>query len=141
MIAVVRIKGQVKLNRDVIETLDRLRVRRKYVAVVFVKPTKEQIGMINAVRNFVAYGDINEETFKRLVESRGQLIDKNKKTDLKKVSEEIWKGKKYEEANLKPFFRLHPPRGGIDTKLHFGRGKGVLGDNKEKINELIMRML
>ena len=36
-----------------------------------------------------------------------------------------------EELGLKPFFRLHPPRGGIESKKHFGVGKGVLGDNKK----------
>jgi len=36
---------------------------------------------------------------------------------------------------------LHPPRKGIESKKHFGVGKGVLGDNKEKINELLERML
>ena len=56
-----------------------------------------------------------------------------------KIVEELEKGKKYEELNLKPFFRLHPPRKGIKSKLHFP--KGVLGDNKEKINELVKRML
>ncbi len=41
----------------------------------------------------------------------------------------------------KNFFRLHPPRRGIESKKHFGVGKGVLGDNGEKINELLVRML
>jgi len=45
------------------------------------------------------------------------------------------------DFGLKPFFRLHPPRGGIDTKVHFPIRKGVLGDNKEKINDLVRRML
>ena len=49
------------------------------------------------------------------------------------------KAGKMDELSIKPFFRLHPPRGGIKSKVHFP--KGVLGNNKEKINELIMRML
>lgn len=140
-IAVIRIKGQVKLKHEVKDTLDRLRVRRKYACVVFTKPTKQQEGMIKSVKDFVAYGQISDETFKKLVEARGKLIDKKKKTDLEKAAEEIAKGKSYEDANVKPFFRLHPPRGGIDAKVHYGKAKGVLGDNKEKINELILRML
>lgn len=119
MIAAVRISGDVGLNKGVRETLNRLRLRRKYACVVFEKPTKEQLGMIKSLRNFVAYGEISAETYKELVGKRG-----------KKVGEE-----------LKPFFRLHPPRGGIDSKKHFGVKKGVLGDNKEKINDLIRRML
>ena len=115
MIAIIRIKGRVGLKKDVKETLERLRIRRKYVCVVIEKPNKSQLGMIKSVRDFVAFGEINEETYNKLREVRGR------------------KGKN--------FFRLHPPRKGIDSKKHFGVKKGVLGDNKEKINDLIMRML
>src|SRR3989344_2122596 len=138
MIAIIRISGAVKLDRPIIQTFDRLRMKRKYSCIVF-NPTIEQAGMINKLKDFVAFGEINSETFSKLVEKRGQLADRAKKTDLKKAADEIIKGKKYSEANLKPFFRLHPPRGGIKSKVHFP--KGVLGNNKEKINELIMRML
>ncbi|MAG11112.1 hypothetical protein CMI44_02270 [Candidatus Pacearchaeota archaeon] len=118
-LAVIRITGQVGLNKPIIETLHRLRLRRKYVCVVFDKPTEVQLGMVKKVRDFVAHGEISEEVYKKLVNKRGQKDAKGK---------------------LKPFFRLHPPRGGIESKKHFGVGKGVLGENK-KMNELIGRML
>ncbi|MCK5043545.1 uL30 family ribosomal protein [Candidatus Pacearchaeota archaeon] len=139
MICVIRIHGQIGLNKDVAETLYRLRVRQKYACVV-LNPTKEQLGMILKVRDFVAFGEITKENFEKLIKARGQLIDKSKKIgDSKKLAEELEKGKDYKELNLKPFFRLHPPRKGIKSKLHFP--KGVLGDNKKKINDLIERML
>jgi large subunit ribosomal protein L30 len=53
-----------------------------------------------------------------------------------KVMGEMEKGK---IESIKPFFRLHPPRGGINSKEKFP--KGSLGDNQEKINELVRRML
>jgi len=140
MIVAIRISGQTKLRGEVTETLNRLRLRRKYACIV-VNPTKEQLGMIKKVQDFVAYGEIKKEVFEKLVEKRGQLIDKTEKVNAKKVVEGIEKGKKYQDLNLKPFFRLHPPRKGIDSKKHFGVKKGVLGNNKEKINELIERML
>jgi len=124
-IAIIRIHGQVGLNKPIVETLHRLRIRRKYACVVFdtlkgtSKPTKVQLGMIKKVRDFVAFGEISEDVYKELVKKRG-IKDKTGK--------------------LKPFFRLHPPRGGIDSKKHFGVKKGVLGENK-KMNELIGRML
>ena len=43
MIAVIRIKGQVGLKEKIINTLDRLRLRRKYACVVLEKPTPEQL--------------------------------------------------------------------------------------------------
>jgi large subunit ribosomal protein L30 len=141
MIAVIRIKGQTGLKKSIVETLNRLRLRRKYSCVVFAKPNKVQLGMIKKVYDFIAFGEIDQKTFEKLIEKRGKLINKKKNIDIKKIIEELAKGKKYEEVNLKPFFRLHPPRKGIESKKHFGVGKGVLGNNKEKINELIERML
>ncbi len=138
MICVIRIHGQVGLKREIAETLSRLRLRKKYACIV-INPTKEQLGMIKKLRDFVAFGEIDEKTFKKLIEKRGQLVDKTKKVDRKKTSEELWKGKSYKNLNLKPFFRLHPPQKGIKSKLHFP--KGVLGDNKKEINKLVERML
>ena len=112
-IAIIRITGEIGLRKDVVETLNRLKLRKKYSCVVFENPTPEQLGMINKVRDFVAFGEINESTYKKLQEKR--------------------------KTKIKNFFRLHPPRGGIKTKLHFP--KGVLGNHREEINKLIGRML
>ena len=138
MICIIRIRGEVNVDRKAEETLSRLRLRRKYSCVV-INPNKEQMGMIVKMRNFIAYGKISKPAFEELIEKRGQSIDKNKKIDAKKIAEEIEKGKKYSELNLKPFFRLHPPRGGIKSKVHFP--KGVLGDHGDEIDKLIKRML
>lgn len=140
MIAIIRIKGTVKIRKDAEETLSRLRLRRKHVCVV-LNPTIENIGMIEKVRDFIAYGEIKNDSFEKLIEKRGQLLDKNKKIDPKKVVEGLNNNKSYGELNLKPFFRLSPPRGGIDIKKGFGDKKGVLGNNKDHINKLIERML
>jgi large subunit ribosomal protein L30 len=120
MICIIRIKGQVGLREDIIETFNRLRLRKKYSCVVIEEPNKIHLGMIKKLRDFIAYGEISEEVYKELIKKRG-IKDKNGK--------------------LKPFFRLHPPRKGIESKKHFGVGKGVLGNNGEKINDLIIRML
>jgi len=117
MICIIRIRGRVGLKKEINETLNRLRLRRKYTCVV-LEGNKVQLGMIKKVKDFIAFGEINEETHKKLIEKRG---------------------KKDKEGKLKPFFRLHPPRKGINSKLYFP--KGVLGDNKEKINDLVERML
>lgn len=138
MICIIRIKGKVGLVRDIKETLERLRLRKKYTCII-INPNKEQAGMIKKLKDFVAFGNIRKDVFEKLIDSRGQKIDKKKKIDSGKVIEELEKGKTYESLNLKPFFRLHPPRKGINSKLHFP--KGVLGNNREKINDLILRML
>ena len=138
MICIIRIRGDTKVDGDVRETFDRLRLRRKYSCIV-INQNKEQTGMIRKIEDSVAFGEINKDVFEKLIDARGQRINKGKKVDSKKAAEEIGKGKKYEDLNLKPFFRLHPPRGGIKSKVHFPRG--VLGNNGEKINNLVLRML
>ena len=115
MIVIIRISGMIDVNKDVEETMNRLRLRRKYSCVV-VKESKELEGMLKKIRDFVSYGLIDEKTHKELIDKRGQKVG----------------------DKLKPFFRLHPPRGGINSKLKYP--KGVLGENKE-INKLIKRML
>lgn len=136
MKAIIRIKGQVNVPERADEALKRIRLLKKFACVI-LKESPNVAGMLNKLTNFTAYGDINEETFKKLVEKRGKKIDKKK--SIGNVTD-FWHGKKnLEDLNLKPFFRLHPPRGGIDTKQNYP--KGVLGNHKENINKLIERML
>jgi len=118
MIIAIRISGLVKMPKKAQETLFRMRLRRKYVAILLEDSIENQ-KLLRKVRNHISYGEINETTLKSLIKERG-------------------KGKKQEEIK---FFRLHPPRKGIDSKKHANAGsKGVLGENK-KINELVGRML
>jgi len=140
MICIIRIKGEVGLRHETIEALNRLRLKRKYACVVLRGKT-ENAGIIKKVKDFIAFGEITDDVFEKLIEKRGKPIDKKKKIDAKKAAEGIKGGKKFEEFNLKPFFRLHPPRGGIESKKHFGVGKGVLGNHGKEINKLLERML
>jgi len=117
--AVIRISGIVGVPKDIENTLYRLRLRRKYVCVVIDTNNKSIQGLLKKVKFYVAYGEISKETQDKLIKARGEKIS----------------GKN----ELKPFFRLHPPRGGIKSKLQYP--KGVLGNNKDDINKLIERML
>ena len=143
MLAVIRISGMVKVNKNIAETLERLRLRRKYSCVILDEKKVEIKGMIDKVRDFVAYGEIDEATLKKLVKGRGKKVGDKELEDkeVEEVVKGILEGKKIEDINekVKSFFRLHPPRKGIDSKHHFP--KGVLGNNGDKINDLIERML
>ena len=141
MILAIRISGDVDLTSKMKETLFRMRIRRKYSAVL-LKPSPEVLKLLKNVRSFVAYGDINKETLLLLLEKRAIPSKKGKKIDAKKILEQLEKRDFKDIEEIKPFFRLHPPRGGIDSKNHFGTSKkAVLGDNKDKINDLVRRML
>jgi len=114
-IAIIRIKGNAAINSRIEETLKRLNLNHKYNCIILENPTRVDLGMIKKVKDFVSYGEIDEDTLSKLKTARG------------------YQGEK--------FFRLHPPRGGIDSKMQFGVKKGVLGDNGKDINKLIVRML
>lgn len=138
ILAVVRIAGEVKVKPQVKCTLDKLRLRRKYSCILIDSSNKSLFGMLNKVKFSVAFGPINTESLSALINARGKKID-GKKFNPDDIAMEIINGKKLDELGFKPFFRLHPPRGGIDSKIQYP--KGILGNNKEDINKLVMRML
>ena len=126
MIAVIRIHGQVKLKKVIAETLDRLRMRKKFVCVLIDEKDRVRMGMVKKVQDYVAYGKVDDKFIEELKKKRGEKI---------KAGED--KGK------MKPYFRLHPPLGGFkkSTKKSVGE-KGVLGKWKDgEITKLLGRML
>ncbi len=139
MMAIVRVKGRVKIKKEVEETLLRLRLGRKYACVLIDEKDKTKIGMLKKVKDYVAYGEIEKPILTRLIEKRGKRIDKKQIKEAEKIAEKILKNKKIPEE-LKPFFRLHSPRKGLkSSKKQFPRG--VLGNHKKDISKLIERML
>lgn len=139
-IVIVRIRGLVRVKKEINDTLNMLRLYKKNYCVV-VPSTQAYLGMIKKVKDYVTYGDINEETFKLLIEKRGKLYKEREKDTKKKISYKkyfIHDNKKY-----KKFFRLNPPKKGFGRKgikVGFKVG-GALGYRGEKINDLIKRMI
>jgi large subunit ribosomal protein L30 len=149
IISVIRIDGEVKVKPQIANTLNRMRLRKKYSSVLINSDNKSQMGMLWKIRHAVAYGEIEKETLSKLLKARAMpdysQVDKVKKIMEKieknpeEIAGELIEGKNLEELGIKPFFRLHPPRKGINSKLQYP--KGVLGNNKKDINKLIERML
>lgn len=153
-IAVIRIHGCMKLRKEIKDTLSIMRLYKKHTCVV-VPNSPNYIGMISKVKDFVTWGEIGPETFRKLLEKRGKLPGKKPLTEdylksktkltFDKFTEEFFAFKKElkDVPGLKQFFKLSPPVKGFErkgTKKPFSLG-GVLGYRKEKINELIERML
>lgn len=154
MIAIIRIAGKQGLNYKVKTTFNLLNLHKKNSCVV-VPNSKVFVGMIQILKDHVTWGEIDKKTLSLLVEKRGRIVG-NKlltkeyvktemKMDFDKFIEEIFEGKlKIKDVpGMKPFFRLLPPVKGFErkgTKQPFSLG-GALGYRKEKINDLIQRML
>lgn len=138
MKCIIRIRGNVGLDRKIIETLKRLNLNKKY-SCIFLNSTKIEEGMIKKVSDYVAFGDVDNAIVQKMLEKRGKMADKSKKIDAKLIVEKIAKGSTMKKEGLIPYIGLHPPRGGIKTKLSYP--KGVLGNHRENIIKLIERML
>lgn len=137
MIAAIRIKGLVKVNREFQNTMYMLRLRKKNVCVLFEnKP--EILGMLKNVEGYIAYGEIDKETLKQLLEKRAKP---KIKIDDAKINE-LFEGKiKIKDLKIKLFFSLHPPLGGFKKSTKLPWPKGILGNQGKEINKLIIRML
>jgi large subunit ribosomal protein L30 len=139
-LAVILVRGRVNVKQRVKETLDLLRLKRKNHCLV-VEDTPIVRGMIQLVKDYITWGEIDDKTFTELVEKRGEEYN-GRETDRKgKITYNKWfvqNGRKY-----KKYFRLNPPRKGFGRKgikMPFLRG-GALGYRGEKINDLIRRMV
>jgi large subunit ribosomal protein L30 len=154
MIAVIRLRGKVGLKKPIKHTLNMLRLFNKNTCVV-VNDAPNYTGMLKKVKDYVTWGEIDHETFKLLLKERGKLAGKNKLTEeylkekvklnLDDFSKNFFDSKKSlkDIPGLKLFFRLNPPRKGFERKgikVPFSLG-GALGYRKNKINDLIKRMI
>ena len=127
LIAIIRIHGKVGLRKGIKETLTNLRLYNKHTCIVV--PNKPVfIGMITKIKDYITWGEINEQTLRELLLKRGRVAGKKQLKDV---------------PGCKPFFKLMPPRGGYErggTKQPYSLG-GSLGYRKDKINDLILKMI
>src|SRR3989344_3529678 len=101
-LAVVRVRGLVKMPTKMEDTLRMLRLYEKNYCIV-IEDTPQNRGMVKKVEHFVTYGTISEDVLRELVGKRGEdYVGQDMK-------------RKYFEYNgkrNKKYFRLHPPRKG-----------------------------
>ncbi|WP_297549319.1 50S ribosomal protein L30 [Thermococcus sp.] len=152
-LALIRLRSGIRARGEVRDTLAMLRLHR-INHLVIVDDTPSYRGMIQKVKDYITWGEIDKETLVKLLRKRGRLVGNKPITDeyvqeklgmsLEEFAEKVINGemKLRDLPNIKPVFRLHPPRGGLkgSKKRSFKEG-GALGYRGEKINELIERML
>lgn len=114
MIAVVRIAGRVAMDKKDDETMNRLKIRKKFSCVIIDDNDVVRIGMVKSISHLVAYGKVTEAFAKEIEKKRGK------------------KGK--------DVFFLHPPIGGFKKSSKVAYPYGILGQH-EDISKLIGRML
>lgn len=120
-LAVIRIRSALQASGEVKATLVMLKLMRKNACAV-VADNPSMRGMLAKVKDYCAFGSIDAETLKLLQEKRGR---------------------KDKDGKVKNVFMLHPPRGGFErkgVKKPFNLG-GALGDRRDKINDLVKKMI
>ncbi len=153
MIAAIRIRGHVNVNRDVEATMVMLHLTRANHCSL-IKENPSYLGMLQKVKDYITFGTISAETLAELIAKRGKLVGDVPITDeIVKENTEYDSIGKFAEAvisgdadfrdlpDVKTLFRLHPPiKGHRSIKRHFTTG-GALGNREEAINDLIRRMI
>ena len=152
MYTAIRIRSTVNTKPDIKETLKLLRLNRNNHCVV-LNENPHTKGMIQKVKDYVAWGDISLETLGRLLHKRGELEGGVKLSDeyvkahssydsIDDLAQALFTGeiKLKDLPGLKPLFRLHPPRKGHrGIKKTVSEG-GELGYHADGINDLLNKM-
>ena len=110
MYVIIRLKGSVNTKPQIKDTLRMLRLNQINHCVV-VDDTPNYKGMIQMVKDYVAYGPINAESLELLLENRGKLVGGNSLTDeyvaqnsrfktIKEFAEAVAKGEEIGRAHV-----------------------------------------
>ena len=153
-IAVIRVRGRVHVRKEIEDTLKLLNLNKVNHCVI-IDNRPQYMGMLNKVKDYVTWGEINKETLVELIAKRGR-VSGNRKLDVDYIKRSTpYKSVKnfvksfidfrseLGDITLKPVFRLKPPskgyeRKGIKVPCSLG---GALGYRGEKINDLLLKMI
>ena len=153
-LAVVLVRGPIMMRKSLVYTLQLLRLYSKNSCIV-IDATPSVLGMLHKVKDFVTWGEITSDVCQELFVRRGRLpgnlvlddayLREKLGISLSEYVAAFHAGTKTikDVPGLKGSFRLHPPRKGFERggiKKQFSQG-GVLGYRKDKINELLLRMI
>jgi len=142
MWAVIRVKGLVKVDRKIKHTLAMLRLNRK-MHCILLQENPVNKGMLTKVKDKVTWGEIDDDILKLMIKKRGRKPG-NIRLEQKEADDafdKIKSGVKAKDLEIKPVFRLSPPSKGFKKSIKQHYPKGELGYRKEKINDLLKRMI
>jgi large subunit ribosomal protein L30 len=151
--AVIRVRGSINIKPDIKHTLKLLRLNKVNHCVI-IEENDVMKGMLQVIKDYVTWGEIERENLFKLIKSRGKIHGDKSITDeyiksstsidnIDKLSESIFKNKfNYKDIpEIKPLFRLNPPKKGYEGIKRSFKNKGALGYRGKEINKLIERMI
>ncbi len=152
MIIALRVRGRTGIKAGIADTLNMLRLTRINHAVL-LPDTPSYQGMLQKGKDYITWGEIDQETLTQLIEKRGRLPGRERFSpealaeigdykSAEELSEALIKEEtKLEESGLKPIFRLHPPRKGYNHIRKSFKEGGTLGYRGEEISQLVKKMI
>jgi large subunit ribosomal protein L30 len=150
MFAIVRVRGSVKVRKNINDTLLMLRLKNVNNCIVIPEDGVYK-GMIAKAKDYITWGEVSKDAFKKMLLKWGRTknnkrVDeaylKERGQDIETFTEQFFAGKlRLQDVDIKPVFRLHPPRKGYEGIKRPFTMKGALGYRGEKINDLLVRMI
>jgi len=150
---VIRLRGVQNINPQTKDTLRYLRLNRVNHCVV-LPDNETTTGMLQRAKDYLTWGPAAAESVAELIRTRGRLAGDRpitdahvkattKYADIAAFAAAVCKGEiQYKElAEVKPLFRLHPARKGLEGIKRSYRAGGALGPRGESINDLVGRMV
>lgn len=148
---VVNLRGMVNTRAPVRTTLDQLKVAKRFNATI-VPNDRVHVGMLNLAKEHVAWCKLDAGTAEKMLNRRSEKSARTKISP-EELSEKY--GSVHELASnlengkvklgsigeIRPFFRLSPPKGGFKRSIRRQyREGGILGPNEE-LAKLVDKML
>ena len=142
---VIRVRSDRGVTKKIRDTMAMLNLSRVNHAVLIPK-TASYEGMLQKVKDYVTWGEVEADTIGNLIKERGRMAGDHPVTDkevksssshstINALSKAIASGKATTKdvEGMKPVFRLHPPRGpkgwgGIKRAYSIGGALGFRGD-------------
>ncbi len=125
MFFVIRVRGTTGVKRDIADTLKMLRLNRlNHGVLIEENPSSE--GMLQKSKDYITWGEITPETLSEIIYKRGEFVGGIRVTDellaektdyssIDDLSTALINGDvKATDIEMKPVFRLHPPRKGYE---------------------------
>jgi len=110
--------------------------------------------MLQVAKDYITWGEIDKDVLSKLINLRGKLKGNKDITDdyiksatsynsIETLSQAIVDNKfKYKDIpDVKPIFRLSPPKKGYEGIKRSFVNKGALGYRRKEINKLLERMI
>jgi len=152
LLLVVNLHGKIDSSAPVRKALSELKVERRFSASV-VPDDGPTTGMLRLCKDFVAWGPVDLKLLVELLKRRG-MVTESRRLDAaalsalgfkkhEELASKIMKGEARLSSfeGLRPFFRLHPPKGGFKaSSRRQASERGILGNNP-RLAELVKRMI